>query len=523
MTNLQYSEDARQLLLKGVNAVANAVKVTLGAKGRNVTIRKSAGQKPQITKDGVTVANSILQLTDPYEDMGAQMIKGAAREAMNKAGDGTTTATILAQKIFTGGLEAIAEGHNPMDIKKGIDRAVVSVVQSIAKQSKEIAGDHNELYRVALISANGDEEIAGAVADVISKVGKGGLVTIGKSKTTETTTEVVEGMQFDRGYASSYFVTNHAKGLAELDNPYVLLYDGKISKMNEIIHLLEIIKANNASLLIIAEDVEGEAFFTVTANVANKILKAAIVRAPFGGVEGLEDIGTITGARVISEKKGHRLDKAPVDWLGRAEGVKISVDSTLIAGGKGNKNEISERIKNLEHQMEDTTENDRFRFRARLIRMSSSIAIIFVGGQTDVEISEKKDRVDDAIKATQAAMEEGIVPGGGVVYLRAISSLNSIKMKNDAEDAGVNIILNALSEPMRQIFSNAGIAAQSHIDAVMADQEDYGYNVKSECFEPFFSTGIIDPAKVSRVALESAASLSGILLTTEVLIVENMG
>ncbi len=530
MTEVKYGKEARQSLLKGVDIVANAVKVTLGAKGRNVTIRRQPGQKPQITKDGVTVANSILRLNDPYEDMGAQMVKDAARQTMNSAGDGTTTSTILAQKIFSLGLKAIDEGASPTDLKKGIDKAVEAVVKSISEQAQHIEKDHAQLLRIATVSANGDQEISKIVADVVCAVGKDGLVSMTKSKTISCGMEIVEGMQFDRGYIHPYFVNNHSKGTSEIENVYVLLYDGKISKFSDIEHILEAIVKNNASLLIIAEDVDGEAIFTLTANVVNGKLRAIAVRAPFGGVDGLEDIAAITGATVVSEKKGHTLKKANLDMLGRAENAKVSIDGTLIAGGKGKKSLIEARLASIKDQMEDTTPEDRFRFQTRLNRMSESVAIIYVGGQTDVETQEKKDRVDDAVRATKAAIEEGIVPGGGVVYVRAIEVAKLVETKNKSERDGVEIILHTLQEPMRQILTNAGCDVEKCIKDVMnaslgEDNEtwDFGYNVKTEEYEHFFTSGVIDPAKVSRVALEKAASLSGILLTTEACVVEENG
>lgn len=536
MTTIKTGKEARTSLQAGVNIVANAVKVTLGARGRNVTIRR-LGKAPQITKDGVTVANMILSLPDPYEDMGAQMVKEAARQTMNKAGDGTTTATILTQAIFNAGIRAIDDElnpANPVDINNGIDKAVKIVVSSIASQSIQIEKDKKQLKRVAMISANGDEEIAEIVAEVVCNVGRNGIISIGKSKTEKTTVEMVDGMQIERGYLSPYFVTNLERGLAELESPYILLFDGKISFLPDIQPILDTILKNNASLLIIAEDVDGDAMATITTNVSRKVIRAAVIRAPFGGSESLEDIATITGGTVISEKKGHKLKNAPMDYLGKAESVRVSIDGTLIVGGKGNKLSIQQRIKNIESQMEDTTVEDQFRFERRLQRMSESVAIIFIGGHNDTEIGEKRDRADDAIKATQAAIIEGIVPGGGVAYIRASRELFHKIYKNHSEhghsefveidspfNIGMKIVMEALEAPMAQIFQNAGIIHWKDVIAnVSLKTGDFGYNVKTEDYEHFMESGIIDPAKVSRVALENAASAASILLTTEAAIVE---
>ena len=520
MTTLLYKDDSRQKLLAGVDAVANAVKVTLGAKGRNVAISRGPGKTPQITKDGVTVANHVIRLEDPYADMGAQMVKDAARNAMIKAGDGTTTATLLAQAIFTEGLKEIESGHNPIDLKKGIDKAVALVVESIKYQSRQLEGNKQQLFQVASISANGDEEIAEVVAAAIDKVGGSGLITAIKSRNPKTEMEILEGMQFDKGFIHPYFV-NTKKEMAELENPYILLYDGKISKMADIEPTLEMIVKNKASLLIIAEDVEGEALFTLTANVIKGNLKCIACRAPFGGVDALEDIAAITGATVVSEKKGHTLKTAKAEFLGKADSVRAQIDNTVIVGGKGKRSLIEARKANIELQLEETTENDKFRFQARLNRMSEKVAVIYVGGQSDPEVSEKADRVDDAIKAVRAAMVEGVVPGGGVVFLRAEEAVfNSEECGIGSIGAGMNIVYRALSEPMRQILINAGENATEIISGLLEGWGDYGYNVKSGKAEHFFDKGVVDPAKVSRVALESAASLAGILLTTECCIVE---
>jgi chaperonin GroEL len=509
--------EARNKMKKGVDTLANAVKVTLGPKGRNVVIEKKFGA-PSITKDGVTVAKEI-ELEDPIENMGAQMVKEVASKTADIAGDGTTTATVLAQSIISEGLKNVAAGANPMDLKRGIDKAVTSVVEQLKKQSQSIGDNNDKIEQVASISANNDASIGKLIAEAMTKVGKEGVITVEEAKGTDTTVEVVEGMQFDRGYISAYFVTNSEKMEAELQNPYILIYDKKISSMKDILHILEKVAQGGRPLLIIAEDLDGEALATLVVNKLRGTLKVAAVKAPgFGDrrKEMLQDIAVLTKGVVISEEQGYKLENADLTYLGEADTVTIDKDNTTIVGGKGDKKDITARVNQIKAQIETTTSDyDKEKLQERLAKLSGGVAVLYVGAATEVEMKEKKDRVDDALHATRAAVEEGIIPGGGVAYIRAIESLEKLKGINEDETTGIQIVKRAVEEPIRQIVVNSGIEGSIVVQKVKENKGDYGFNARTEIYENLFAAGVIDPTKVMRIALENAASIAGMLLTTE--------
>ena len=519
---LFFNLDARSKMKKGVDILANAVKVTLGPKGRNVVLEKKIGS-PAVTKDGVTVAKEI-ELEDPIENMGAQMVKEVASKTADVAGDGTTTATVLAQSIITEGLKNVAAGANPMDLKRGIDKAVELVTANLKKQSQTVGNDTKKIEQVASISANNDAEIGKLIAEAMQKVGKDGVITVEEARGTETSIELVEGMQFDRGYISPYFVTNADKMEVELQTPYILIYDKKISAMKDILHILEKVAQQGAPLIIISEDLEGEALATLVVNKLRGTLKVAAVKAPgFGDrrKEMLQDIAILTKGVVISEDQGYKLENADLTYLGRAERVSIDKDNTTIVGGKGKKDDIQARIGQIKAQIETTTSDyDKEKLQERLAKLSGGVAVLNVGAATEVEMKEKKDRVDDALHATRAAVEEGIVPGGGVAYIRAIDALDGKKGLNADETTGIAIVRRALEEPLRIIVSNAGIESSIVVQRVKEGKADFGYNARTDVFEKLLAAGVIDPTKVSRVALEHAASIAGMLLTTECVIAE---
>lgn len=519
---ISFNLEARDSLKRGVDALANAVKVTLGPKGRNVIIDKKYGA-PSITKDGVSVAKEI-ELKNPIENMGAQMLKEVASKTADVAGDGTTTATVLAQAIVTAGLKNVAAGANPMDLKRGIDKAVVSVVESLRKMSKSVGDDNQKIEQVATISANNDSEIGKLIAEAMEKVKKEGVITVEEAKGTETTVNVVEGMQFDRGYISPYFVTNADKMEAVLESPYILLYDKKISNMKELLPILEKVVQTGRPLLIIAEDVDGEALATLVVNKLRGSLKIAAVKAPgFGDRRKamMEDIAILTGGTVISEERGFKLDAADITYLGKAEKVTIDKDNTTVVNGAGKKEDITARVNQIKAQIETTTSDyDKEKLQERLAKLAGGVAVLYVGAATEVEMKEKKDRVDDALHATRAAVEEGIVPGGGVAYIRCISSLEKLKGANDDETTGVLIVKRALEEPLRQIVENAGIEGSIVVQKVKEGKDDFGYNARIDAYENMLKAGVIDPTKVTRVALENAASIAGMLLTTECVLSE---
>jgi chaperonin GroEL len=519
---IQYSVDAREGLKRGVDALANAVKVTLGPKGRNVVIDKKFGS-PAVTKDGVSVAKEI-ELKDPIENMGAQMVKEVASKTADIAGDGTTTATVLAQAIVAAGLKNVAAGANPMDLKRGIDKAVDAVVENLKKQSQKVGDDYKKIQQVATISANNDEIIGKLIADAMEKVGKEGVITVEEAKGTETEVKTVEGMQFDRGYLSPYFVTNADKMEAELDNPFILIYDKKISNMKELLPILEQVIQTGKPLLIIAEDVEGEALATLVVNKIRGSLKIAAVKAPgFGDRRKamLEDIAILTGGTVISEERGFKLENADLTYLGKAEKVTIDKDNTTIINGGGKKEDITARVNQIKAQIETTTSDyDREKLQERLAKLAGGVAVLYIGAATEVEMKEKKDRVDDALHATRAAVEEGIVAGGGVAYIRAIDALDTIKGANEDENTGISIIRRALEEPLRQIVANAGGEGSVVVNKVREGKADFGYNARTEVYENLIGAGVIDPTKVSRVAIQNAASVASMILTTECILAE---
>ncbi len=515
--------EARNKMKKGVDTLADAVKVTLGPKGRNVVIEKKFGA-PAVTKDGVTVAKEI-ELEDPIENMGAQMVKEVASKTADVAGDGTTTATVLAQAIITEGLKNVAAGANPMDIKRGIDKAVGLVVANLSSQSQAVGNDIKKIQQVATISANNDAEIGKLIAEAMQKVGKDGVITVEEAKGTETSIDIVEGMQFDRGYISPYFVTNADKMECELQNPFILIYDKKISAMKDILHILEKVAQQGAPLLIISEDLEGEAMATLVVNKLRGTLKVAAVKAPgFGDrrKEMLQDIAILTKGIVISEEQGFKLENADLTYLGRAERVTIDKDNTIVVGGKGKKDDINARIAQIKSQIESTTSDyDREKLQERLAKLSGGVAVLNVGAATEVEMKEKKDRVDDALHATRAAVEEGIVPGGGIAFIRSIESLEKKKGANEDETTGIAIIRRALEAPLRTIVYNAGIEGSIVVQKVKEGKGDFGYNARTDNYEKLLSAGVIDPTKVARVALENAASIAGMLLTTECVVADN--
>ncbi len=519
---LFFDIEARNKMKRGVDVLANAVKVTLGPKGRNVVLEKKFGA-PSITKDGVTVAKEI-ELEDSIENMGAQMVKEVASKTADIAGDGTTTATVLAQSIISEGLKNVAAGANPMDLKRGIDKAVAAVVENLKQQSQTVGADANKIQQVASISANNDDTIGSLIAEAFGKVGKDGVITVEEAKGTETNIEIVEGMQFDRGYLSAYFVTNSEKMEAELEKPYILIYDKKISAMKDILHILEKIAQQGAPLLIIAEDLEGEALATLIVNKLRGTIKVAAVKAPgFGDrrKEMLNDIATLTKGIVISEEQGYKLENADLSYLGRADRVVIDKDNTTIVGGAGSKDDIQARINQIKAQIETTTSDyDKEKLQERLAKLSGGVAVLNVGAATEVEMKEKKDRVDDALHATRAAVEEGIVPGGGTAFIRSVEALDKLKSDNEDEATGINIVKRALEEPLRQIVANAGIEGSIVVQKIKDGKGDFGFNARTENYEKLFSAGIIDPTKVTRVALENAASIAGMLLTTECVIAD---
>ncbi len=519
---IKFNIDARDRLKSGVNQLADAVKVTLGPKGRHVVIEKKFGA-PQITKDGVTVAKEI-ELPDAYENLGAQMVKEVASKTGDDAGDGTTTATVLAQSIISVGLKNVTAGANPMDLKRGIDKAVVEIVDSLADQAQTIGDDYKKIESVAKVSANNDEAIGALIAEAMQKVHKEGVITIEESKGTDTYVDVVEGMQFDRGYISPYFVTDAEKMAAELENPYILIHDKKISTMKDLLPILEQSAQTGRPLMIISEDVDGEALATLVVNRLRGSLKVCAVKAPgFGDrrKEMLEDIAILTGGTVITEEKGMKLEQATLEMLGEAEKITVDKENTTIVNGAGDQDSIKARVSQIKKQIETTTSDyDREKLQERLAKLAGGVAVIYVGAASEVEMKEKKDRVDDALSATRAAVEEGIVPGGGVAYLRAIPALNELKGENDDEQTGIEIVKRAIEEPLRQIVENAGKEGAVIVQKVREGKDDYGYNARVDKFENLYETGVIDPAKVSRIALENAASIAGMLLTTETVIVE---
>jgi chaperonin GroEL len=514
--------DARNRMKKGVDTLANAVKVTLGPKGRNVVLEKKFGA-PSITKDGVTVAKEI-ELEDPIENMGAQMLKEVASKTADIAGDGTTTATVLAQSIISEGMRNVAAGANPMDLKRGIDKAVAVVVKNLQSQSQAVGEDSEKIEQVAAISANNDNEIGKLIAEAFGKVGKEGVITVEEAKGTDTTVDVVEGMQFDRGYLSAYFVTNSEKMEAELQSPFILIYDKKISAMKDILHILEKVAQSGRPLLIISEDLEGEALATLVLNKLRGTLKVAAVKAPgFGDrrKEMLQDIATLTKGTVISEEQGYKLENADLSYLGQAATVTIDKDNTTIVGGKGDKDTITMRVNQIKKQIETTTSDyDREKLQERLAKLSGGVAVLYIGAATEVEMKEKKDRVDDALHATRAAVEEGIVPGGGVAYVRAIEALEGFKGLNTDETTGIAMVKRALEEPLRQIVINSGVEGSIVVQKIKEGTGDFGFNARTEVYENLHAAGVIDPTKVTRIALENAASIAGMLLTTEAVVAD---
>ncbi|MDO5461356.1 MAG: chaperonin GroEL [Bacteroidales bacterium] len=517
-----FNMDARDQLKKGVDELANAVKVTLGPKGRNVIIEKKFGA-PHITKDGVSVAKEI-ELADAYMNTGAQLVKSVASKTNDDAGDGTTTATLLAQAIITEGLRNVTAGANPMDLKRGIDKAVTKVVESIKAQSEEVGNDYDKIEQVASISANNDAEIGKLIADAMRKVSKDGVITIEEAKSRDTTIGVVEGMQFDRGYLSAYFITDTEKMECEMENPYILIYDKKITNLKDMLPILEPAVQTGRPLLIIAEDVESEALTTLVVNRLRTQLKICAVKAPgFGDrrKDMLEDIATLTGGIVISEEKGIKLEQATLEMLGSCGKITVSKDNTTIVDGNGDKEVIAQRVAQIKTQIAATkSDYDKEKLQERLAKLAGGVAVLYVGAASEVEMKEKKDRVDDALCATRAAIEEGIVPGGGVAYIRSIDSLEGLATVNEDEKTGVAIVKRAIEEPLRQIVANAGKEGAVVVQKVREGKADYGYNARADVYENLFAAGVVDPAKVTRVALENAASIAGMFLTTECVIVE---
>ena len=517
-----FDVDAREKLKKGVDSLANAVKATLGPKGRNVVIDKKFGA-PQVTKDGVTVAKEI-ELKDAIENMGAQMVKEVASKTNDTAGDGTTTATVLAQGIINTGLKNVAAGANPMDIKRGIDKAVETVVSELKKLSKEVGSDNDKIKQVATISANNDESIGSLIAEAMKVVGKDGVITVEEAKGTETEVKTVEGMQFDRGYLSPYFVTNAEKMITELETPYILIHDKKISNMKELLPVLEPVAQSGKPLLIIAEDVDGEALATLVVNKIRGSLKIAAVKAPgFGDRRKamLEDIAILTGGTVISEERGFKMENATLDMLGTCEKIEIDKDNTTIVNGAGTKDDIVARTNQIKAQIETTTSDyDKEKLQERLAKLAGGVAVLYVGAATEVEMKEKKDRVDDALAATRAAVEEGIIPGGGVAYIRAAEALDENSGENEDENTGIKIVKRAIEDPLRTIIENAGGEGAVIVQKVKEGKGDFGFNARTDKFESLYKSGVIDPTKVSRSALENAASIASMLLTTECVVAD---
>jgi chaperonin GroEL len=520
--DILFDLEAREKLKAGVDALANAVKVTLGPKGRNVVIGKKFGA-PHITKDGVTVAKEI-ELKDPMENLGAQMVKEVASKTADIAGDGTTTATVLAQAIITAGLKNVAAGANPMDLKRGIDKAVAEVVKNLKKLSKEVGKDASKIEQIATISANNDETIGKLISQAMKVVGNDGVITVEEAKGTETEVKTVEGMQFDRGYLSPYFVTNTEKMVTEMENPLILITEKKISSMKELLPILEPVVQAGKGLLIIAEDVDGEALGTLVVNRLRGSLKVAAVKAPgFGDRRKamLEDIAILTGGQVISEERGMTLENVTMDMLGQAQKIDIDKDNTTIVNGKGKKDDIKARVNQIRAQIETTTSDyDREKLQERLAKLAGGVAVLYVGAPTEVEMKEKKDRVDDALAATRAAVEEGIVPGGGVALIRAIETLDKLKGANDDETTGIAIVKRAAEEPLRQIIANSGAEGAIIVQKVREGKDDFGYNARTDKFEKLYAAGVIDPTKVTRIAVENAASIASMLLTTECVIAD---
>jgi len=518
---IHFNTESRENLRKGVDILANAVKVTLGPKGRNVILDKKFGA-PTITKDGVTVAKEI-ELKEPVENMGAQLVKEVASKTADDAGDGTTTATVLAQAIFNNGIKNVAAGANPMDLKRGIDKAVKVVVSELQGQSKEIK-DSSEISQVATVSANNDHEIGNMVANAMDKVGRDGVITVEEAKGTETEVKTVEGMQFDRGYLSPYFVTNSDKMEVELENPHILIYDKKISAMKELLPVLELVSQSGKPLLIIAEDIEGEALATIVVNKIRGALKVAAVKAPgFGDRRKamLEDLAILTGGTVISEERGYKLESATLDYLGTADKVNIDKDNTTIVSGAGKKADINARVNQIKKQIKNTTsEYDKEKLQERLAKLSGGVAILYIGAATEVEMKEKKDRVDDALHATRAAVQEGVVAGGGIAFIRATNALDKLNLDNEDQNTGVIIVKTALESPIRTIVENSGGEGSVVIQKVKESKNDFGYNAATDTYESMFAAGIIDPTKVSRLALENAASIASLLITTECVVVD---
>lgn len=518
--DIKFNIESRDALKRGVDALANAVKVTLGPKGRNVVIEKSFGA-PHVTKDGVSVAKEI-ELEDPIENLGAQMVKEVASKTNDVAGDGTTTATVLAQAVVREGLKNVTAGANPMDLKRGIDKAVTQVVKELKRQSREVGGSSDQIQQVASISANNDEIIGSLIANAFDRVGKEGVITVEEAKGTDTYVDVVEGMQFDRGYQSPYFVTNAEKMLTELENPFILLYDKKISAMKDLLPVLEPVAQQGKALLVICEEIEGEALATLVVNKLRGSLKVAAVKAPgFGDRRKamLDDIAILTGGTVISEEVGLTLEKATIEHLGRAEKVTIDKDNTTIVDGAGSEHSIKNRVNQIKAQIQTTSSDyDKEKLQERLAKLAGGVAVLYVGAASEVEMKEKKDRVDDALHATRAAVEEGIVAGGGVALIRCISSLDSLKADNPDEKTGIHIVKRAIEEPLRQIITNAGGEGSVVVNKIIEGRDDFGYNAKTEEYVNMIGAGIIDPTKVTRVALENAASVSGMILTTECVI-----
>jgi chaperonin GroEL len=520
--DIKFNIEARESLKRGVDALCNAVKVTLGPKGRNVIIDKTYGS-PVITKDGVTVAKEI-ELKNGIENMGAQMVKEVASKTSDVAGDGTTTATVLAQSIVTTGMKNVTAGANPMDLKRGIDKAVLKVIEHLKKQSKEVGDTMEKIEQVATISANNDSSIGKMIASAMEKVKKEGVITIEEAKGIETEVKLVEGMQFDRGYISPYFVTDTEKMEAVYENPFILIYDKKVSVMKDLLPILEKVVQTGRALIIVSEDVESEALATLVVNKIRGSLKVVAVKAPgFGDrrKEMLEDIAILTGGTVISEERGYKLESADLSYLGQAEKVTVDKENTTIVSGKGVKENIEARVKQIKAQIESTTSDyDREKLQERLAKLAGGVAVIYVGAASELEMKEKKDRFDDALHATRAAVEEGIVPGGGVAYIRAIESIRDLKGDNEDEKTGIAIVIRALEEPLRQIVENAGLEGSVIVQRVKEGKDDFGYNARTEQFENLFASGVIDPTKVTRVALENASSIAGMLLTTECVLSE---